>query len=166
MLTVDTYKMLKALPNHTEGEIAYVTKEEQTYQYTENGWQVIPKPKGGLNMSLYDINKQIMAQQPNMEDFESSFKLLTDFHTSKGNKYYMLLFKDLNYYTIFHTNDDKTLLMFEIEVINCLRDTFKNVKSITENFDGEAIECWIETFDGEVVVGYLFGYDGGVIECQ
>lgn len=165
MITVDTYKMLKALPNHTEGEIAYVTKEEQKYQYTEeNGWQVYKAP-AVAEMSLYDLNKQIMSQMPDIEDFTEAYKTINQYHKDTNNKYYMLLIKDLNYYTIFSIVENQSVHNFAENVILCLKD-WGPVKSITMNEDNSAIECWINKSNNEVVVGYLFGYDGGIIECQ
>lgn len=167
MITVDTYKMLKALPNHTEGEIAYVTKEEQKYQYTEeNGWQVYKAPEVTTGMSLYDLNKQIISQLPNMEDFEEAKQIITDYHNNMSNKYYMLLFRELNYFTLFNINPyDEIELVFEDEVIECLKN-LGNIKSITMCDSEGSVECWVTTADDNTVVGYLFGYDGGVIECQ
>jgi hypothetical protein len=87
--------------NHTEGEIAYVTKEDQKYQYTEEkGWQVYKAPSVA-EMSLYDLNKQIISQMPDIEDFTEAYETIDQYHKDMNNKYYMLLIKDLNYYTIF-----------------------------------------------------------------
>lgn len=165
MITVDTYKILKALPNHEEGEIAYVTKEEQKYQYTkESGWQVYKAP-AVAEMSLYDLNKQIVSQMPEIEDFTEAYETIDKYHKYIRNKYYMLLIKDLNYYTIFNISENQAMPRFSENVILCLKDWGK-IKSITASEDDSAIECWVTTYDNNTVVGYLFGYDGGVLECR
>ena len=165
MITVDTYKMLKALPNHTEGEIAYVTKEEQKYQYTEEkGWQVYKAP-AVAEMSLYDLNKQIISQMPDIEDFTEAYETIDNYHKDMKNKYYMLLIKDLSYYTIFSIGEDQSAPRFSENVVLCLKD-WGPVKSITMSEDNSAVECWVTTYDNNTVVGYLFAYDGGVLECR
>lgn len=165
MITVDTYKMLKALPHHIEGEIAYVTKEEQKYQYTEEkGWQVYEAPSVA-EMSLYDLNKQIISQIPDIEDFTEAYEIIDQYHKDMNNKYYMLLIKDLNYYTIFSIGEDKSAPHFSENVVLCLKD-WGPVKSISMSEDNSAVECWINKSNSEIMVGYLFAYDGGVLECR
>ena len=164
MIEVETYKILKSLPNHEEGEIAYITKEDQKYQYTEEkGWQVYKAPSVA-EMNLYDLNKSLISQLPDLEDFEEARQLITGYHVNENQSYYMLLFRDLNYYTIFHVNSKDEHPTFENEVLECIKE-LGTVKSITKCESGGSIECWIQR-DEEVTVGYLFGYDGGVIECQ
>ena len=166
MITVDTYKQLKALPIHAEGEIAYVVKEDQKYQYSEeSGWQVYKAEENILSMKLYDMNKQIIAQMPNMTK-EDIISIINEYHAAMKNSFYMLMFKEISYFTMFYVNQvDESYETLAQEVINCGND-WGTIKSAHIVEDGSAIEVWIELPNKEITVGYFFSYNEGVIECR
>ena len=125
---------------------------------------------GNLQMNLYDMNKQIISQMAilNKEDLENSKLIITDYMKNKGNKFYMLLCKDINYYTLFQTvsgsNEGEALLAAADEVIACAAYNGA-IKAIDTVNDNDAIEIWVHPEDEEPVAMYLFGYDVGVIKC-
>lgn len=166
MITVNTYKQLKALPIHTEGEIAYVVKEDQKYQYTEEaGWQVYKAEESILSMKLYDMNKQIISQMPNMSK-EDIISIINEYHKTMKNSFYMLMFKELSYFTMFYKNQvDESYATLAEEVINCGND-WGTIKSAHIIEDGSAVEIWIQLPNNEMTVGYFFSYNEGVIECR
>lgn len=79
-------------------------------------------------------------------------------------RYYMLLCRELNYYTVFQ-RQFTGLEDFGDVVIECL-ENLGNIKSIEVTEDKTAIEAWIVNSDNEAHVVYLFNYDQGVIICK
>ena len=113
-------------------------------------------------MDLYSLNKQLITQFPDMEDFESSILLFNEFSRAKSNKYYMLLGKDIPYYTVFERSLGLTESIGEA-VIDCLKNIGTSIKSIQKNEDEGSIECWVVPSDStEPIVLYFFPYDYGM----
>ena len=121
------------------------------------------KVNGSLNMSMYELNKCVVRQLPSMaeEQLAAAGDLIDSFQ--KENKYFMLLGKDLDYYTIFQTKENMEETMGEA-VIDCLSN-LGDIKAIDLTPEEQTIEIWI-TQNGEAYVLYLFNYDDGVILCQ
>ena len=123
-------------------------------------------PKVKSSITLYDLNKQAVTQQPPLENFESSLEILNNYLTYTKNIYYMLLCKDKSYYTVFVRKNNPDLLAFDKEFIDCIQN-FGTIKSINMSEDEAAIEIWVTLpEENDSYVMYLFGYDQGVIECQ
>ena len=55
-----------------DGEVAYDTNTEKVTVYHDGVWQAVNVEGSGLNLGLYDINKQIIAQLPVMDNFEKA----------------------------------------------------------------------------------------------
>lgn len=154
-----------------EGDKSYSPETKQLYIYQNDRWEMI-NPKGELQFTTYDLNKQLIAQLENLENNEKAMlegkQIIQSFGKNKNNSYFMLLCRDINYYTIFHSEynpmvwDD--LNLFAEEVIDCVHD-IGAIKSIEDTLDG-AIEIWAQPIEGEPVAMYLFPYDQGVIECR
>ena len=77
----------------TENEVAYSPETKQLYKFTNNEWKMI-KPEGGLNFSVYDLNKQIVAQMENIEINEDAMleakQTIQAFGHNKENYYFIL----------------------------------------------------------------------------
>lgn len=111
-------------------------------------------------MDLYSLNKQLVSQMPNMEDFADSIELINKFARKNSNKYYMLLCRDISYYTVFERLLGLTETIGEA-VITCLNSIGTSIKSI-EEVKG-AIECWVVPFDEKDPVAVIFfPYDIGM----
>lgn len=122
--------------------------------------------KVALNLNLYDLNKTAIMQLETISDFSDSKKIIRDF-LKPAEKYYMLLCRDLNYYTLFYKNEDPTEEFLENVFVECLHDIGNEIKSISVTEDNSAIEIWfIPKESSEAVVAYFFNYDRGVVPCQ
>jgi hypothetical protein len=124
------------------------------------------KAEGSLNMNLYDLNKQIIAQLPDYtdEDYEIKREMIDEF--GRGKTWCLLLGREMNYYTVFHNLIKDADETFADAVISCCK-YLGQVKSInwpTET-SRDAIEIWVMHGE-EPTVLYLFDYEAGVIECQ
>lgn len=150
-----------------EEQVAYSPETQQLYKYTNGNWERI-NPKGELNFSIYDLNKQLIAQMENIENNEEALlearKTIQTFGHDQNNIYYMLLCIDINYYTLFQTTQlNNDVNRFADEVIECVHD-IGAIKSVEEISGG--IEIWVHPIDREPMVMYLFPYDQGVIQCK
>jgi len=160
MLTVDSLTILNKLKIKEEGDLAYVNKEQKVYEYTNGEWKEKGLPEGKMNLSVYDMNKQLIAQMPEIDD-KSVLETIRRYKNKDG-KYFMLICRDINYYTLFTIGQGERI---EREVLNCLHD-IGVVKSIEQIEGTETIEIWVEPEKEEPIVMYFFNYDRGVIECQ
>ena len=114
-----------------------------------------------LEMNLYDLNKQLVSQLPEFTDAKSRVE---DFKKDNVG-FYMLLCRELNYFTLFQiTSDAPKEDNFADVVVECA-NTIGVIKSAMENDDG-AFEIWVTNAENESFVMYLFNYDGGVVPCH
>ena len=125
-----------------------------------------PKINGNIQMNMYDLNKQFMSQLATLsdEDLENSREVIRKYFQTQQNEYYMLLCKDISYYTLFHINNKITEPAAADEVIECVK-SIGAVKAIDLTEGESAIEIWVQEEEHDPMVMYLFAYDTGVIEC-
>ena len=91
------------------------------------------------------------------EQIEKSKRLIYDFlQEYKHTQYFMLLLKELSYYTLFVSNDDSNENMSDV-IIECLSN-LGSIIDINNESEG-AIEVWIKDNNEEAHIGYFFPYD-------
>lgn len=128
-----------------------------------------------MNMSMYDLNKQMVSQMPPMsEETELQYinEILTPFITDTNNKNYMLLCRELNYFTLFHKDGNNTTSFADgIKEILSERGTLITACWADEE-KKDCIEYWMKInipiennpdFE-EVYCFMLFPYDKGTVE--
>lgn len=151
--------------NPVEGQKAFSPQTKKLYCFTNGEWKVL-EGNVNLGMTIYDLNKQVISQMGILEGAarEEAHLHITDMATRSNNTYFMLLCRDINYYTLFKLNKDNNgLCNIANEVFECVED-IGAIKSV-ESVEGDAIEIWVHPVDEDPVVMYLFPYDAGVIEC-
>lgn len=165
-IRVSNLNSLNALQQHEEGEIAWVEDVEKFYIWND-GWTILDTKSTGVNLSLYEVNKQVIAQMPTLSGADLEAARLTLSHYVNGldhsDDYYMLLCYDLRYFTMF-ARDQK----YEENIVDAIMDCLSyvgEVKSVEESADGQAVEIWV-TKDEEAYVMYFFDYGRGVVLCQ
>ena len=141
-----------------EGEIIQSPSGEYMIWHDEK-WNGIKIEGSGVEISLYEMNKQIISQLPVIEDFSESKKLVNSLHNIFNNKYYMLYGKELSYFTLFEI---KNPINFWKSVEECLKN-IGPVKSIEITEPQDALEIWVQVND-EATCLYLFPYDTGLVE--
>lgn len=158
-------KYAEKINNFHTGEIIYLTDEEKVVMFNGTDFVDVPtdaKIKGdGLNMTLYELNKSIISQLPVKTTYAEqklSRDVIDNFFKKHGRKYYMLLCKDISYYTIFQYSSDDKMTDFDTlgyAVLDCLLDVGKLVcADLLE--DGSAVEIWVRTPEDENLCMYLF----------
>ena len=156
---------LYALQNHEPGEMAYCEDTGEIYIWDEEyGWSLITAENKGLELNLYDLNKNVISQLDPLTKDEISMKIsiLNDYCRQTNNIHYMLLCRDFNYYTIFEYDSMLTFPDFAGAVCTIITE-LGEVYSIEVLEDG-AIEIWIKPVDEESPYAfYLFPYDAGVV---
>ena len=151
--------------NPVEGQKAFSPQTKKLYCFTNGEWKVL-EGNVNLGMTIYDLNKQVISQMDMLEGAarEEAHLHITNMATRSNNTYFMLLCRDINYYTLFKLNkDNNDLCNIANEVFECAED-IGAIKSV-ESVDGDAIEIWVHPVDSDPIVMYLFPYDAGVIEC-
>ena len=125
------------------------------------------KGKGEVNMSLYDINKNIIGQLPKYEsdqilDLEKRIDDWNMIEELKLNNFFMLLCRDINYYTIFCLDPEKAdFRTLGESVTYLLCDAEYTIHS--DEILNDHCEIWAKDKDGETYVFMLFPYDQGVV---
>lgn len=157
-----TEASILALPNPQLGDIAHATDTEHFYRYAESGWQDVTNEIGmNLNMSLYDMNKQIVAQLPALEDFSEAIAAIDTFVVDTLNTHYMLYGKEISYFTILQRCMGYTETVGEA-VVDCLKNVGL-IKSIDLTANKDAFEIWVMIDDNATCL-YLFPYDSGIVK--
>ena len=151
--TLDTARLhLSEMP---DGKMIFVEDESCIYVKEENDFKHLD---GGLNLQMtqYDINKNIYVQMPakTKEELKELASYITEYYT-KVQERTMLLCRELNYYTVFELDKDggefETLAD---AVITCLNDWGEILDIVPVD---SAVEIWIRLYEKkEAVVMYLF----------
>lgn len=164
-LVVQNKSQLFALQNHEPGEMALCADTNEVYCWNEGtGWSLINIETKGLELNLYDLNKNIIEQLNPLTMNEVSMKmgLINEYYQNANNTYHMLLCRDFNYYTIFNYDSMLTLPDFADAVCTIITE-LGDVYSIELLEDG-AMEIWIKpTGEESPYAFYLFPYDAGVV---
>lgn len=129
--------------------------------WTNEGWNTVKTENSGINMGLYEMNKQIISQLPKLTEAELFDRdlLINTLHAKFNNEFYMLYGKEISYFTLFRIFDS---IRFGNEVIDCLNNV-GDIKAIDFTEAQDAIEIWIQDEDGPTCL-YLFPYDSGVVQ--
>lgn len=164
MISVPNYNILTELPKgHLKnGEMAETSDDNKKWVYDDENKNWKEYKTTGIQMSLYDINKQLMAQTPPMEDIDKQKEIINNFREATTNNHYMLLCNEIRYFTLFERSD--TTEHFENLVLECIGDIGIIHDMILVNND-TAVEIWVQPLNEEydMLVMYLFAYDAGVV---
>ena len=123
--------------------------------------------------NLYDMNKQMMAQAPEISKAELQLAkehLRAWFTANFTQKYFMLLCAERKDFTLFNLSKDNnwnianpmTIWNATNDIIECMTNRGQ-LLSIEDQQDN-AWELWIKTEDDECYAYYLFPYGEAVLE--
>lgn len=110
--------------------------------------------------TLYDFNKQAMAQEKVLTEYELDSQLRNISETISQKKYWMLLNNERKDYSVFKIKEPNNIVKEFYETLTNRGD----VVSIDRLEDGN-FEIWIRDSETqENFVYYLFDYEFGIIE--
>ena len=155
---------MEVITEPTENEIGFIPELNKTYQYTNGEWKEVAL-NTDLQLTMYDLNKQVISQLPTLGEDELTQAWLTidNYVQACSAKYFMLLCNDIRYYTVFALLG--TGEQCATEVLDCISN-LGALKSVGLTEDEAAIEIWFQPEGEQPFAAYFFNYEGGVIECQ
>ena len=142
-----------------EGELMQNAEDGHYYVWHDGEWCVVKMDNSGFEMGLYDMNKQIISQMPDLTDWDRVETALLDFDKKWHNDYYMLYGKEISYFTVFKI---KERIAFGREAIDVIKNVGA-VKAIDPTESADAMEVWV-IYDDEPTCLYLFPYDSGIVQ--
>lgn len=164
-IVVKDEQELYAIQNHVPGEMALCQDLGKIFVWDEDkGWIHLDIDNKGFELSLYELNKNVISQLDPLTPDEITLKMgmIDDYCEATENTYHMLLCKDFNYYTIFSFSTMPTFSSFSEAVCTIITE-LGEVYSVEQLEDG-AMEIWIKpTGEESPYAFYLFPYDAGVI---
>lgn len=117
-------------------------------------------------MSLYEFKCAQMTKLPPLgaKGLIQGKESIEDLNKKYNNLHYMMLSKEINYYTVFvscpkHVCTSK----FSDEVIACAQD-LGEILDINFDETKSAIQIWVRTAPEEVHALMLFPYDVGIVQ--
>ena len=139
---------------------------EPGVDYDTVGYLAEANDETSPSIDLYTMNQNIINQLPvyTDEDMDRAEDIIHDWiYDGHRANYYMLLCKELSYYTLFHSVDN---CLIEEDFIRELWDVCSYLGPIHDISidDNDAIAIWAEWEDTGVHCFYLFPYDKGVVE--
>ena len=141
----------------TEGEVIQ-TPEGDYLMWHEGNWNKFNFDSNGIEMGLYDMNKQIIAQLPDLDNLEEKTDLVDTFHEDWNNEYYMLYGREISYFTVFKVTDPS---VFASIIFECVQN-IGVVKAFDLTEAEDAIEIWV-MYNDEPTCLYFFPYDMGLV---
>ena len=161
---IGSYENLMEKTDAELGNIAYDNETQKMYVWTNDEvWQEISTENAGLNMNLYDLNKNIISQLDQLTrfDLDEWRDKFNDYHHKFKDKHFMLLCKEYSYYTLFEYQKyaECSFGTAVLEIIEGLGPVY----AIDIN-DDDVIEIWIKPVGEESPMAfYLFPYTRGVV---
>lgn len=154
--------VIQSRPN----ELVYVEDEDAMYCLKDNAWQKVESGSATLQFSQYDLNKMMMANHKplTLDEKEEVKETINDWRKkNQSSKFFMLLGREVNYYTIFAATE--ILDDFKVDLGTGILECFDSIGDLysVEETEENSIELWTKVKDDFIVL-YLFPYDQGVIE--
>ena len=113
-----------------------------------------------LGLTLYDMNKQAMAQEPPLDQILFNIKMKEIADVMAKKEYWMLLNNERKDYTVFKVNNPANI----IDEVSITLTNRGQIISIDKQEDGN-YEIWVRDYDTkENFVYYLFDYTFGVVK--
>ena len=118
----------------------------------------------GLQINLYELNKQIVSQLPAFEDsqWDGAEKVFEDWLKIRSTEYFMLYGREISYFTIFKRVSKNGEFKNLFEALKACLEHIGTVHGFDVVNDNSALEIWVDT-NGEMTCLYLFEYDEGVV---
>ena len=168
------YSHITSLPNPQDQDVAYCEERHEYYMYSkeEGKWKKreFKNSSKPIEVSLYDLNKSFyMSQEPITDEniINEKIKIIKDFSINNNGIYYMLLCKELSYYTILKFEFDDNNPEFHClghAVTQLIKEYGWDLYDVYLGTDEAHIEVWVKCPDtNELHCLMLFLYDMGIV---
>ena len=175
LIKITTTNKLNDIKDPVDGQVAYIEKDNgnEYFLYQNKAWFPVQgeMTSSGLQLNLYELNRNIISQLPDFEDsqWEGAESVFKEWLEGKTCKYFMLYGREINYFTIFKKKtllDEKTDFETLFKAVKECLTALGPVKSVAINKleDGSAssIEIWVK-YEDVVTCMYLFDYEEGIV---
>ena len=71
-----------------EGELMQNSEDGHYYVWHDGEWCAVKMDSSGFEMGLYDMNKQIISQMPDLTNWDKAIENIRNLHGKYQNKYY------------------------------------------------------------------------------
>ena len=149
------------------GEIAYIADKENYVMWNGTEWLPLPETVSaetgkGLTFTAYDLNKSIMSQAPVLTDLTQPAAVIDEYAAGREN--FMLLCRDINYYTIFQKSKE-TYVHFDTlgeAVLTCAQD-IGQILAVDYMEETGTVEIWVRTHEDENLCMCFFESSGFIV---
>ena len=159
-------EMIKEYKPEFPGEVVVCNRKDgfECYIWENDQWILLQSKKKD-NVNLYSLNKSAVVKLPDLKVDETIYsKMIDKMCEWHDDEYFMLLCRDMNYYTILHKSNIWATLKVCDELGTTVIDCLSNVGSIKSiEYVDKNIEIWVVK-DNEAFCFYLFPYSLGVVE--
>ena len=140
-----------------EGTVVFIEDEKKYQTFKDGAWEDY---NPDLKLSLYDMNKNLVASQRNM-DWRKVEGVIKKWNPQ--GTYFLMYCKDIGYFTLFKRTEGAPEKFHEV-----FKDCLVNVgdlKACDITEEGNGLEIWVKPKDSDsAICMYLFNYDEGVVE--
>lgn len=168
-ITIKTLEELEGIEDPQNEQVVYIEDINGYRIYSNNKWYPVEGnvTNSGLNLDIYSLNKQIVAQFPvfDEETWLGAKAVIEDWYNKIDSDYFMLYGREINYFTIFHKKDENTEFSTMYEAIRECYNNVGEVHAVNPSEDGSAIEIWAEV-QGKIIVMFLFDYKNGIVTYE
>lgn len=175
LISLQNKEELYSVSEVEEGQVVYLRDSEEYFLYQKGAWFPVQAEvtSEGLQLNLYELNRNIISQLPDFGDtqWEGAQQVFNTWMDGKTCKYFMLYGREINYFTIFKKNELTTQKAEFETIFGAVRDCLEAVGpvksiSINEIDDGSSsIEIWIK-YEDLVTCMYLFEYEEGIVTYE
>lgn len=166
---------LYAVNEVEEGQVVFVEDTEEYFLYQRGAWFPVQAEvtSEGLQLNLYELNRNIISQLPDFGDtqWEGAQQVVNTWMNEKTCKYFMLYGREINYFTIFKKNESATQKAEFETFFGAVRECLESLGpvrsiSINELEDGSSsVEIWVK-YEDVVTCMYLFEYEEGIVTYE
>ena len=164
-MTVYNYEseLLQSKPKN-QNQIFFAKDTQKSWVYQNDQWSMVSSNYD--QATLYEFNKAAMVSFPILQDLNSAEKLINDYTLKFEEDTYMLLCKDISYYTIFKQEDLKATEFSTLgdAVLTCIKEDLGEILSVELTEDESGIEIWFKNKNQEAFCMYLFNAKPLIVE--
>lgn len=170
LITIKNVSELNTMENVEDGQVVFVEGTDDSYfLYQKGAWFPVQAKmtSEGLQLNLYELNRNIVEQLPDFgeDQWSGSQQVFESWMKDKTCKYFMLYGREINYFTIFNKQEENAEFSTLFDAVKECLVSLGPVKSLAVNEleDGSSsIEIWIK-YEDLTTCMYLFEYEEGIV---